>query len=85
MLDTLEYQIIDDGGSPDVGQLIELKLPGLSQPGRFLKAACPRNSVICEGVPRTDDFGLPIKTALHAQAWRVGLHPSEYRHPEIRT
>jgi hypothetical protein len=85
MLSVLKAEVVDDSGSPDIGQLIELKLPGLSQPGRFLKARCPRNSLICEGVPRVDDFGLPIETASHAQAWRVGLHPSEYRHPEVRT
>ena len=85
MLSVLKAKTIDDSGSTDIGELIELNLPGLRQPGRFLKAECPRNGVICEGVPRNDDFNLPIKTALHAQAWRVGLHPSEYRHPEVRT
>ena len=85
MLAVLKAKVIHDSGSPDVGQLIELKLPGLSSPGRFLKAECPRNGTIVEGVPRHDDAGLPIETALHAQAWRVGLHPSEYRHPEVRT
>jgi len=85
MLSVLKAKTIDDSGSSDVGQLIELNLPGLRKPGRFLKATCPRNGIIVEGVPHTDDFGLFIKTALHAQAWRVGLHPSEYMHPEVRT
>lgn len=26
-----------------------------------------------------------VNTALHAQAWRVGLHLSEYRAPSVRT
>ena len=85
MFDVLDAKVVHDSGSPDIGQLIELTLPGLSDPGRFLKAECPRNGTICEGVPFVDDFGLPINTALHAQAWRVGLHPSEYLHPEVRT
>ena len=85
MLSVLKSKVVDDSGSRDVGQLIELRLPGLSEPGRFLKADCPRNGVIVEGVPRVDDYGVPIETALHAQAWRVGLHPSEYAHPEVRT
>ena len=85
MLSVLNARVINDSGSPDIGQLIELDLPGLSQPGRFLKAQCPRNGLIVEGLPRVDDFGLPIETALHGQAWRIGLPPSEYRHPEVRT
>ena len=85
MLSVLNARVINDSGSADIGQLIELDLPGLSQPGRFLKALCPRNGLIVEGLPRADDFQLPIETALHAQAWRIGMHPSEYHHPEVRT
>ena len=86
MLSVLKAKVIDDSGSPDIGQLIELALPGLDQPGRFLKAECPRNGIICEGVPRISDIdGLPIETALHAQAWRIGDPLSEYQHPLVRT
>ena len=86
MLDVLKAKVVDDSGSPDIGQLIELKLPGLSQPGRFLKARCPRNGIIVEGVPRISDIdGLPIETALHAQAWRIGDPLSDYQHPPRRT
>jgi hypothetical protein len=85
MLDVLQAKVINDSGSPDIGQLIELALPGLREPGRFLKAACPRNGIIVEGVPRIDDFGEPIETALHAQAWRIGDPLSDYIHPEVRT
>ncbi|MBC7169026.1 DUF6745 domain-containing protein, partial [Phenylobacterium sp.] len=86
MLGVLDAKVIDDSGSPDIGQLIELRLPGLSEPGRFLKAECPRNGTIVEGVPRISDIdGLPIETALHAQAWRIGDPLSEYQHPPART
>jgi hypothetical protein len=86
MLSVLEAKVIDDSGDPDIGQLIELCLPGLDEPGRFLKAECPRNGIICEGVPRVSDIdGLPIKTALHAQAWRIGDPLSDYQHPPQRT
>ena len=86
MLSVLKAKVIDDSGSPDIGQLIELKLPGLREPGRFLKAECPRNGIIVEGVPPVSDIdGLPIKTALHAQAWRIGDALSEYSHPPMRT
>jgi hypothetical protein len=86
MLSSLKSKIINDSGSPDIGQLIELKLPGLKQAGRFLKAVCPRNSTICEGVPRINEIdGSPIDTALAAQAWRVGETLETYKHPPRRT
>jgi len=86
MLSVLKAKIINDSGNDDIGQLIELKLPGLSAAGRFLKAVCPRNGTIVEGVPRISDIdGLPINTALAAQAWRIGDPQSEYQHPSRRT
>jgi hypothetical protein len=86
MLDVLKVKVINDSGNEDIGQLIELKLPGLNKPGRFLKARCPRNGIIVEGVPYKSDIdGLPIKTALAAQAWRIGDAQSEYVHPQKRT
>jgi hypothetical protein len=86
MLSVLKSKVIDDSGSEDVGQLIELTLPGLPEPGRFLKARCPRNGIIVEGVPRISDIDkLPIETALAAQAWRIGDPQSEYIHPPHRT
>ena len=86
MLGVLKAKVINDSGSDDIGQLIELTLPGLPEPGRFLKAVCPRNGIIVEGVPRVSDIdNLPIQTALHAQAWRIGDPLSEYQHPARRT
>jgi len=86
MLKVLKEKVVDDSGSPDIGQLIELTLPGLPEPGRFLKAVCPRNGIICEGVPYVSDIdNLPINTALHAQAWRIGDPLSDYQHPPART
>ena len=86
MLNVLKAKVIDDSGSPDIGQLIELALPGLRERGRFLKAHCPRNGIICEGVPRVSDIdGLPIETAIAAQAWRIGDPQAEYAHPPMRT
>jgi hypothetical protein len=86
MLSVLKAKIINDSGNDDIGQLIELTLPGLPQPGRFLKARCPRNGIIVEGVPRASDIdGLPIETAIAAQAWRIGDPQSDYAHPPMRT
>jgi hypothetical protein len=86
MLSVLNQRIINDSGDEDIGSLIELTLPGLDEPGRFLKARCPRNGLIVEGVPPVSDIdGLPIETALAAQAWRIGDPQSEYQHPPQRT
>jgi hypothetical protein len=88
ILTDMGAKVIDDSGSPEVGKLLSMSVPDdvFTEPEHlFLSAQCPRNGLIIEGVPSVDDFGLPIRTALHAQAWRVGLHPSEYVHPEIRT
>lgn len=85
MLKKLKAKVIDDSGSAEIGKLISVKLPGLKKRGLFLQAECPRNGTILEGVPDIDDFGLSIETARHAQAWRVGMHPSEYKAPEVRT
>lgn len=73
MLSVLNAKTIDAHANPEIGELIELTLPGLDEPGRFLKARCPRNGLIVEGVPRISDIdGLPIDTAIAAQAWRRG-------------
>jgi len=86
MLSVLDAKTINDSGSDDIGSLIELTLPGLDAPGRFLKAVCPRNGIICEGVPRVSDIdGLPIETAIAAQAWRIGDPQCDYTHPPART
>lgn len=82
----LNRRIIDGDPESDIGALIELTMPGLPEPGRFLQARCPRNGIICEGVPRISDIdGRPIETALAAQAWRIGDPVSEYEHPPRRT
>lgn len=86
MLSMLKAKTIDKNPNPDIGELIELTLPGLPKPGRFLKAICKRNGLIVEGVPFVSDIdNLPINTALHAQAWRVGDPLSDYIHPPRRT
>jgi hypothetical protein len=86
MASKLKRKIIDGDPNTDIGALIELTLPGLREPGRFLQAVCPRNGTIVEGIPRVSDIdGLPIETVIAAQAWRVGDPQSEYEHPPVRT
>ena len=86
MLSVLKEKVIDAHPNKEVGSLIELTLPGLDNPGRFLKAQCPRNGTICEGVPYISDIdGLPIETAVAAQAWRLGDPASEFQISPKRT
>ena len=86
MAEKLDRRVIDGDPESDIGALVEMTLPGLPDPGRFLMAKCPRNGTICEGVPRASDIdGLPIDTAIAAQAWRDCLPAAEYTHPAIRT
>lgn len=86
MVTVLNRKVIDGDPETDMGALIELTMPGLNEPGRFLQAKCPRNGTIVEGVPRVSDIdNLPIDTVLAAQAWRVGDPQSEYAHPPKRT
>jgi hypothetical protein len=81
-----KYKVIDDSGNDMHGKLIELTLEGLSQPGRFLMATCPRNGTIVEGVPYVSDVdNKPINSVKSAQAWRVALSETEFRYPEVRT
>jgi len=75
----LPHKVIDADPDPMHGELLEVRLVGLPRPGRFLKAWCPRNGDICEGVPSN------ISTVLAAQAWRVGLEPHEFSYPTVRT
>ena len=85
-VNVLNRKIIDGDPESDLGALIELTMPGLPEPGRFLQATCPRNGTIVEGVPRISDIdNLPIETVIAAQAWRVGDPQSEYEHPPVRT
>lgn len=86
MIKHLKRKIIDGDPNTDIGALIELTLPGLREPGRFLQAVCPRNGTIVEGVPYISDIdNKPINTVIAAQAWRDGLPASEYQHPIFRT
>lgn len=86
MLDHLDHRIVDSDPDPDHGDLVEVHIPGLDEPGLYLKALCPRNSYICEGVPNVSEIdGRPIKTVRAAQAWRIGMREDEFSFPVRRT
>ena len=79
MLDKLDHKIIDSDPNPDHGDLLEVALPGLPNPGRYLKATCPRNGPFMEGVPNE------TQTVIGAHAWRHGENPNTYQFPTERT
>ena len=83
MMDQLGCKIIDSDPDPDHGDLIEMTLPGLSEPGRFLRAYCKRNGLIVEGVPRVSDIdNTPINTVRAAQAWSFGMAEAGFQYPD---
>jgi hypothetical protein len=84
MMDALDCKVIDSDPDPDHGDLIEMTLPGLPEPGRFLRAYCPRNGLIAEGVPRVSDIdGKPVDTVRAAQAWSWGKPEAEFQYPDF--
>jgi hypothetical protein len=79
-------ELIGDSGDTTMGSVWDIAIPGLPEKGRFLSARCPRNEEIFEGIPKISPIdGLPIETALAAQAWRQGFSQAEYQHPPTRT
>ena len=75
----LNARTIDRDGDPEIGELVEVNLPDLAQPAKFLRVRC--------GTGREFAIGIPphITKALDAQAWCIGLEPNQFMRPEIRT
>ena len=79
--DLVKCEVLDVNSRVDIGQLVELTLPGTSEPIRYIKAECPYDGRIFEVVPRVSDIGKrPVDTAFAAQAWRSNCAQAEY-HP----
>ena len=86
MLDQLPHKIVDSELNPEHGELIEVQLPGTEEPELALKAWCPRNGWIFEGVPRINDVdGSQITTVRNAQAWSFQMTADEFDFPQTRT
>lgn len=79
MLEKLDHKIIDSNENPEYGDVVAVTIPDLPEPVLYLKAECPRNGTIMEGLPPG------IRTVRAAQAWRVGLEEHEFQFPEVRT
>ena len=79
ILSELNARTIDTDGDPQIGTLVEVDLPDLRRPARFLRVTCGTGREFAIGVPAE------IDTALAAQAWTQNLPPTEFNRPEIRT
>lgn len=79
ILKDLNARIIDTDADPEIGTLVEVDLPDLSVPSRFLRVRCGTGREFAVCVPPT------TTTALGAQAWMVGMNTNEFQTPEIRT
>jgi len=82
MLDKLEHKILDSDPNPEHGDLIAVKVPGLPEEAIYLRAHCPRNGTIMEGVNPDEMEEMTVKGA---QAWRFGIPVDEFKYPTLRT
>ena len=78
ILRDLKAKTIDTDNDPEIGELVEVKLPDLVKKAKFLRVRC--------GTGREFAIGIRphINKALDAQAWIVGLEPKDFTRPEIR-
>lgn len=79
ILKELKAKTIDEDADPEIGKLVEVKLPGLTTPSKFLMVRCGTKREFAMGIPPN------INKAVDAQAWMVGLDPKDYEIPEVRT
>ena len=75
----LNAKVIDEHPDPRCGALVEVQLPDLDKPSRFIHAECGTGREFAIGVPPG------MKTVIEAQAWLTGLPISEFQFPSVRT
>jgi hypothetical protein len=78
ILTGLNAKTIDSDDDPEIGELLQVNLPDLRVPAKFLRVRC--------GTGREFAIGIPphITKAIDAQAWIVGLEPQDFIRPEVR-
>ena len=83
IIDRMGGKIIEADPDPEIGTVIELALPDLSRPARFLRVRCATGRDFALGIPPD----LPVRSGFTlphcAQAWAAGLDPAEWRKPSI--
>lgn len=78
IIDQLNAKVIDEDVDPEIGTLIEAKIPDIGKE-RFLRVRCGTGRSFCLPVPPN------MKTALEAQSWTWGLDEKTFKKPEVRT
>lgn len=79
ILRELKAKTIDRDDDPLIGELVQVTLPDLATPAKFLRVRCGTGRAFAIGIPPH------INNALDAQAWIVGLDPKDFTRPQIRT
>jgi hypothetical protein len=82
ILTQLKGRTIDRDADPQLGELVEVNLPGTERGkirARYLRVRCGTGRKFAVCVPPE------INTVLDAQAWMQGLNRSDFAIPEIRT
>ena len=79
ILRELKAKVIDEHPDPACGSLVEVTLPDLDKPARFIRAQCGTKREFAIGVPAE------IQTVISAQAWLTGLPENQFEFPSIRT
>ena len=79
ILNELDAKVINDDGDPLIGTLVEVKLPDIERPARFLRVLCGTGREFAVGVPHE------VETALQAQAWMSNRPLAIFNKPEVRT
>lgn len=82
MLDSLEHKILDSHPDPLLGDLIEIRVPGLPESELYLRFTCPHNGPMMEGV---DKRALEEMSLRGAHAWHERLPLRIYSPAEQRT
>ncbi len=79
VLRELKARVIDADADPQIGTLLEVNLPDLDAPSRFVRLECGTGRTFAVCVPS----GIP--TAIAGQAWMMGKTQTDFLPPEIRT
>ena len=79
VLRELKARVIDERPDQIEGALVEVDLPDLDTPARFIHARCGTGREFAIGVPPE------CNTVFEAQAWLTGLPASSFEFPSVRT
>ena len=79
VLRELNGWVVAEDPDPERGRLVDVRLPGLRSPARFLHVRCATGREFAVGVPRRR------RTVKGAHAWLTGLPTKKFKFPTVRT